>query len=77
MPILGYLGYPLFGLFVFSYATSVLLLTCKQNIWRLSDACPFSKPYPPRNLAFVTLLDRLGHDGMGVSMDRCAGSTPP
>ena len=39
--------------------------------------CPFSKPYPPRNLAFVTLLDRLGHDGMGVSMDRCAGSTPP
>ena len=32
MPILGYLGYPFFGLFVFSYSASVLLLVCKQDI---------------------------------------------
>src|SRR6478752_1264961 len=32
MPILGYLGYPFFGLFVFSYAASALLLVCKQDI---------------------------------------------
>jgi hypothetical protein len=32
MPILGYLGYPFFGLFVFSYTASALLLVCKQDI---------------------------------------------
>jgi hypothetical protein len=26
------LGYPFFGLFVFSYSASVLLLVCKQDI---------------------------------------------
>jgi hypothetical protein len=44
MPILGYLEYPLFGLFVFSYATSVLLLTCKQDILPM-----FVGPVQPRD----------------------------
>ena len=35
MPILGYLGYPFFGLIVFSYATLVLNFIAKQDLAKL------------------------------------------
>lgn len=35
MPLLGYLGYPVFGIAVFSYAAIVLMLLAKQNLLEL------------------------------------------
>jgi hypothetical protein len=35
MPLLGYLGYPVFGIAVFSYAAIVLMLLTKQNLLEL------------------------------------------
>jgi hypothetical protein len=32
MPLLGYLGYPVFGIAVFSYAAIMLMLVTKQNL---------------------------------------------
>ena len=38
MPLLGYLGYPFFGLLVFTYATSVMLLVGSKGIFELFAA---------------------------------------
>jgi hypothetical protein len=35
MPLLGYFGYPFFGLIVFSYAATVLMATAKQDLLHL------------------------------------------
>ena len=35
MPILGYLGYPFFGLIVFSYAALILNFIAKQDLAKL------------------------------------------
>ena len=41
MPLLGYLGYPCFGIVVFSYAAIALLLVSRQNLLGLfSHAAP-------------------------------------
>jgi len=36
MPILGYLGYPFFGLIVFSYAALILNFIAKQDLEHFS-----------------------------------------
>jgi hypothetical protein len=35
MPLLGYLGYPFFGIVVFSYAAIALRLVTRQNLIKL------------------------------------------